>query len=376
MALLPWLEQPLAQALRQQRGHALLISGPAGVGQFELALALALAWLCEAPDTVPLDAAGQGAATAKQGACGICAACRLNAAHSHPDLLVLLPEALRTPLGWAGADDGEPTSSKAKPSKEIKVEAVRGAVGFAQGTGARGRSKVVLIHPAERMNGIAAHALLKTLEEPPGITRFILSSAAPDALLPTIRSRCQSVPLPLPDPLLALPWLRAQGVDEPAVLLAATGGQVQQVIEWKEQGIDAAKWTTLPQHLARGEIGPLGGWTLPQILEVLQKVCHDAACRAAGAEPRYFPAKAFERLPRADAATGLRSLGHWSRELDRIARHIEHPFSAPLMVDALIARAQSALTTRLCASTVQAEIAQDQLTGTPRGGRRPISSAG
>ncbi len=338
-ALLPWLEQPLAQALRQQHGHALLISGPAGVGQFELAMALAQAWLCEAPHSA-------SAGESKQGACGVCAACRLNAAHSHPDLLVLLPEALRGPLGWAASDDSEASASKAKPSKEIKVEAVRGAVGFAQGTGARGRSKVVLIHPAERMNGIAAHALLKTLEEPPGITRFILASAAPHALLPTIRSRCQAVPLRLPDPQLAIPWLLAQGIEEPAVMLAATGGQVQQVIEWQGQGIDAAMWTALPQSLARGDIGALSGWPLPQVLEVLQKICHDGLCRAAGAPTRYFPAKAFERLPRSDGASGLQMFADWSRELERVARHIEHPFGVPLMVDALVARAQAALIQR------------------------------
>ncbi len=336
--LLPWLEQPLAQALRRQRGHALLISGPAGVGQFELAMAMARAWLCEdAIDaTTKLRPPGQGA-------CGTCPACRLNAAHSHPDLLVLLPEALRASLGWAGGDESEASSGKAKPSKEIKVEAIRGAVGYAQGTGARGRSKVVVVHPAERMNGIAAHALLKTLEEPPGVTRFILVTAAPHALLPTIRSRCQDVTLGLPDNRLASDWLAGQGVAEPAVMLAATGGQAQQVLEWQGQGMDAARWTALPQALARGDIAALAGWALPQIVEVLQKLCHDAMCRAAGAAPRYFPAKAFERLPRAEGAAGLQSLGDWSRELQRIARFVEHPFSAALMIDSLLAQAQTAL---------------------------------
>lgn len=334
-ALLPWLERPLAQALRQQQGHALLISGPAGVGQFELAMALARAWLCEAP--------GERSERAGQGACGVCAACRLNAAQSHPDLLVLLPEALRPVLGWLAGDDAEPSASKAKPSKDIKVEAVRSAVAFAQGTGARGRSKVVVVHPAERMNGIAANALLKTLEEPPGVTRFILASAAPHALLPTIRSRCQAVPLGLPDPALAMPWLAAQGVAEPAVMLAAAGGQVQPVMDWHAQGLDAAQWTALPRELARGAIGPMAGWGLPQVLEVLQKLCHDAACRAVGAAPRYFPSQAFDRLPRAAGPAALQAFTDWGRELDRIARHIEHPFSAPLMVDALLAQAQTAL---------------------------------
>ncbi|HZE90255.1 MAG TPA: DNA polymerase III subunit delta', partial [Rhizobacter sp.] len=150
------MAQPLQNALRTQRGHALLIHGPQGIGQFELALTLAQAWLCETEPTAQ--------------PCGVCASCRLVQARSHPDLLVLLPEALRESLGWDSGEEGadaEAKASKAKPSKDIKVEAVRKAVGFAQSTSARGRAKVVLVHPAERMNAIAANTLLKTLEEPP-----------------------------------------------------------------------------------------------------------------------------------------------------------------------------------------------------------------
>ncbi|HEV7913758.1 MAG TPA: DNA polymerase III subunit delta', partial [Albitalea sp.] len=182
MLPLPWLEAPLRQALATRHAHALLIHGPQGIGQFELALTLAQAWLCE------------GEAADKP--CGRCASCKLVQARSHPDLLVLLPEALRESLGWAGADDadsgGDDKGGKRKPSKEIRVDEIRQAIGFAQTTSARGRCKVVLIHPAERMNGVSANALLKTLEEPPGEARLLLSCAAPDALLPTIRSRCQA----------------------------------------------------------------------------------------------------------------------------------------------------------------------------------------
>ncbi|WP_418314710.1 DNA polymerase III subunit delta' [Piscinibacter sakaiensis] len=330
---LPWLARPLTQALTSQHGHAVLVSGPAGVGQFELAIALAKAWLCEATER-----------QAGQGACGECAACKLHVSYSHPDLLVLLPELLQAALGWGQGDDAaSEKASKAKPSKEIKVDAVRRAVGFAQGTGARGRAKVVVVYPAERMNGIAAHALLKTLEEPPGVTRFILASAAPDALLPTIRSRCQTVMLALPDPALAVRWLAGQGVTEPELMLAATGGQPQQVLDWQQQGIDAAGWQALPQALARGDAGVLAGWQLPQVVGALQKVCHDAMCLAAGAAPRYFPAAAFDRLPLRGDAGVLQRLGDWSRELSRTARHIEHPFSVPLMIDALIGQARAAL---------------------------------
>ena len=328
---LPWLAPLLRLTLATQRAHALLLYGPQGVGQFELAIALAQAWLCEAaeadvqPNSRP---------------CGVCASCRLVQAHSHPDMLVLLPEALQEPLGWARADDeGAPErASKSKtPSKEIKVEAVRTAVSFAQTTSARGRVKVVVLYPAERMNAVSANTLLKTLEEPPGNARFLLGCAAPDALLPTIRSRCQSVPMAVPPVELATAWLAGQGVAEPAVMLAAAGGQPQEALEWTKQGIDAALWLRLPTLVAQGMSASVGGWPLARVVEALQKLCHDAACIAAGAAPRYFPAASIR------SGAQPAALAAWMRELNRVARHAEHPWNAGLMVESLVQQGQRAL---------------------------------
>ena len=327
-APLPWLEAPLRQALSTQQAHALLIHGPQGVGQFELALALAQGWLCEAtPETAR--------------PCGVCAACRLVQAHSHPDLLVLLPEALREPLGW-GAPGGEEEGvgdkpGKAKPSKDIKVDAIRAAVVFAQTTSARGRGKVVVVHPAERMNSVAANTLLKTLEEPPGSARFALACAAADALLPTIRSRCQTIALVLPPVALAVAWLAEHHVKEPATMLAAAGGQPQEALEWSAQGIDANLWARLPMLVQRGEAAPFAAWPLPRVIDALQKLCHDSACAALGAAPRYFPPGSIT------SGATLAALSGWMLELNRDARHAEHPWHAALMLEALIQRGRLAL---------------------------------
>ena len=320
---LPWLAPVLQHTLATQRAHALLMHGPQGVGQFELALTIAQAWLCE------------GAPGAVQ-PCGHCASCRLVQAHSHPDLLVLLPEVLQLSLGWASADD-EAAERKTKPSKDIKVEAVRDAVGFAQITSARGRCKVVVLHPAERMNHVSANTLLKTLEEPPGAARFVLSCAAPEALLPTIRSRCQRVTLGLPPQDQASAWLAQQGVAEPGVMLAATGGQPQLALEWAQQGVDAALWGRLPALVRQGESAALAAWPLPRVVDALQKLCHDAACLASDAPPRYFAAVS---LP---AGADIRALAGWMRELCRIARHAEHPWNAALVVESLVQQGQRAL---------------------------------
>jgi DNA polymerase-3 subunit delta' len=323
---LPWLESVLRRTLRDQHAHALLLHGPRGVGQFEMTLTLAQAWLCES------------AQEAKP--CGSCAACKLVHSHSHPDLLVLLPEALQAALGWGTGEGDEARSEragKAKASVEIKVDAVRGAVHFAQTTSARGHGKVVVLHPAERMNPIAANTLLKTLEEPAGEARFILSCAAPDALLATIRSRCQSVAMGLPPADQAGAWLQAQGVAEPAVLLAAAGGQPQEVLEWVAQGIDAAAWARLPEAVRLGQPQAFAGWPLPRVVDALQKLCHDASCVATGAPPRYFPVASLK------VGRHLAELAEWMRELNRIARRADHPWNAGLVTESLVQQGQRAL---------------------------------
>ncbi len=326
----PWLVAPLRTTLATRAAHALLVFGSGNVGQFELALALAKGWLCE-DDTLPI----------AERPCGRCASCKLHAARSHPDLLVLVPEALRDALGWDAAGEGEESGEggKKKASKDIRVEAVRAAIAFATTTSARGRGKFVVVHPAERMNEIAASAFLKTLEEPPGDARFLLCSAAADALLPTIRSRCQHVALPVPDAAEAVAWLERQGVADAAVLLAASGGHPQDAAELASRGFDAALWLALPRSVARGDAAPLQGWPLPVAIDALQKICHDALCVACGGAPRYFP------RDRVASAASLPALLRWSRELARVATEAEHPWSVDLAIESLVGQGREALKT-------------------------------
>ncbi len=209
---LPWLEAPLAQALQSQRGHALLLHAAPGVGAMEFALVLAQAWLCEVDGP--------------RKPCGRCGSCRLIQSHVHPDLRVLLPETLRRQHGWALADDkADSDDSKKKPSKQIKIDEVRGVVDWVFKTSARGQGKVAVVHPAEALNLQSANALLKTLEEPPPGTRLLLTAADPAVLLPTVRSRCQHMSLAAPDVAIGAAWLAGQGVKSPELLLAACSGR-------------------------------------------------------------------------------------------------------------------------------------------------------
>jgi DNA polymerase-3 subunit delta' len=325
---LPWLQAPLADALARARSHALLVQGPAGVGQLELAVKLAQSWLCEA--TAPAEPA-----------CNHCASCKLFASGTHPDFQLLMPEALdagaRESLGLPFEEPDAPKAGKAKPSKEIKVEAIRNLLAFAQATSARGKAKVVVIFPAEALNGIAANALLKTLEEPSGLLRFALASHDSASLLPTIRSRCQPVPLPLPSTDAALTWLETKGVKDAAGLLAATGGRPQQALAWFEAGLTDTTWQALPKRVARGEVAALSDWAPPRAIDALQRLCHDLVRRAHGQPGQFF---ASTSLPAPKRAAPLLA---WDAELRRASRHADHPLNASLWIEALVAQAQAAV---------------------------------
>ena len=80
-----------------------------------------------------------------------------------------------------------------------------------------------MLYPAETLNVNAANALLKSLEEPPPNTRFMLVAHRPSYLPATIISRCQQIVLPTPAVPVAEQWLREQGIAEPALSLAQTG---------------------------------------------------------------------------------------------------------------------------------------------------------
>jgi DNA polymerase-3 subunit delta' len=323
-ALPQWLAEPLATGLAL-RAHALLLHGPAGVGQFELGVALATGWLCEAAADVPRP-------------CGRCASCQLMAAHTHPDFCLLVPDALREALGWSLAQEGD-DAGKAKPSKEIRVEAVRFAIEWGQRTTSRGRTKVLLIHPAHAMNLIAANALLKTLEEPAGRLRLVLTADDPEALLPTVRSRCQRLRLALPPGGLALDWLAGRGVARPEVLLAAAGGQPLEALALAADGIDSAGWERVPGAVQRGQANAMVDWPLARVVDALQKLCHDLMCLRAEGAPRYFSeAVLMPLLPRASARAGLgwSALGEWATALTLAARHAEHPWNAALRTEALV----------------------------------------
>jgi len=183
--------------LRDQAHHAYLLAGPPGVGKELLARTFAMAANCEAeaPEARP---------------CGECAHCKGIARGNFPDVMWLMSQAELIARGQLSRADLENA-----PSEEIRVDEVRALAKRLSLAALRGRRKVALVLPADAMNERAQNTLLKTLEEPPAATTFLLVSANPDALLPTVRSRCARVQLgPVPEGLIVQRLLR-DGVAEP-----------------------------------------------------------------------------------------------------------------------------------------------------------------
>jgi DNA polymerase III subunit delta' len=182
--------------LRDQVHHAYLLAGPAGVGKELLARTFAQAANCEEEDPAARP-------------CGKCESCLGLLRGNFPDVIAVMPQAELVARGLVGRADLE-----GAPSKEIRVDEVRALARRLSLKALRGRRKLAIVKPADAMNERAQNTLLKTLEEPPPATTFLLLSAHPDSLLPTIRSRCARVQLgPVPEEALVARLLR-EGVPE------------------------------------------------------------------------------------------------------------------------------------------------------------------
>jgi DNA polymerase-3 subunit delta' len=150
-------------AARGSLPPSLIFAGPDGVGKRLAATSLAQLFNCPSPSA--------GDSESAPDACGHCTVCRRIARGVHADVLMIEP-----------GDTGS-----------IKVDQARGAIERSAYRPFEGRRRVVIVNEADAMEASAQNALLKTLEEPPSASTFVLVTSRPDLLLPTVRSRCQRV---------------------------------------------------------------------------------------------------------------------------------------------------------------------------------------
>jgi DNA polymerase-3 subunit delta' len=200
-----------AALARDRLPHALLFAGMDGIGKRCLALAFVARLQCEHDG---------------EDACGECASCRQIGAGSHPDVQAV---------------------SVAPGKKEIGIDRIRDLKRFMQLRPIRGKMKVALIDEAHLLTIPAQNALLKVLEEPPGRSLLLLVSSNPDALLATVRSRCQRLQFaPLPtdtvvEILTAVSDIDAESARELAVLAEGSPGRAR-MLQACLDGVSRADW--------------------------------------------------------------------------------------------------------------------------------------
>ncbi|MCG6860639.1 MAG: DNA polymerase III subunit delta' [Chromatiaceae bacterium] len=186
--------------------HALLVTGPPGVGKRRLVTLLSCSLLCAKPD-------GRGLA------CGHCRECELLFAGTHPDYIEIGPD----------------LESK---SSEIKVDTIRRLADSDALTAHRGGFKVIVLDSAQNMNLSAANSLLKTLEEPSPDTLLCLVCEQPGRLPATVRSRCQELRVPIPSEAQAIPWLQQHtSAADAATLLRLAHGAPLKALALENDGL-------------------------------------------------------------------------------------------------------------------------------------------
>ncbi len=241
----PWLEPVWDGINLSEFPSAVLIHGQSGIGKFEFSIELAKALLCEASQV--------------DKPCDQCEACRWFDSGNHPDFIPLVPETHRKllPHGEFESDIDSPKKMKAsqadsdvdapekKEKKSISIEDARSAIeGLSIGSH-RGGNRVILVYPLEMLRADSANTLLKSLEEPPKNTIFILLAERLDRVLPTIRSRCRLLAAPRPDRTTGLHWLLNQLNHLPG--LQITDADVEAIYD--EQG--GAPYAVLDSLIAR-----------------------------------------------------------------------------------------------------------------------------
>ena len=227
---LPWhadVWHDLNTAIDNNRlSHALMISGPAGIGKKSLAQRLAGRILCSNPFN--------------HNACGQCKNCRLLATGFHPDVMLVEP---------------------LEKGKTISIDNIRKLAANLNNTSQQGGWRVAIIAPAEAMNINSANAVLKSLEEPQPKTLLMLVCHRPGLLPATIISRCQKLPLSVPEEKVAKRWLSEVSHQHPSTskVLQMTKGRPLLALEALEaDGVDAFEsFRQLMESVRMGDLSPL-----------------------------------------------------------------------------------------------------------------------
>ena len=278
MSTASWLLRAQAQlgSLMQATSAPILVHGHQPKGLYELVGQHLAELLCEAP-------------TGNK-PCLQCPGCHMRVVGNHPDLRYLMPQAVALELGF-----NVEVKTGVKPSQDIRIDDVRDLQNYFNTASSRGASRYVVVYPFDNMNANTANALLKTLEEPANGLRFVLVGSRVDKLLPTIRSRCQELTMPMPAISECLAWLETQGVQQPDVALGVAMNDPFEALSLAQTATDQLdlrkkflEWLANPDQHANPPAG-LEKVGLPTVLELAMRLCSDCVAQAHGLKATNFP---------------------------------------------------------------------------------------
>jgi DNA polymerase-3 subunit delta' len=272
-----------------------LFAGPEGVGKKKVARALAQALNCLSSPGTP---------------CGRCSSCVRIASQEHPDVVELVPD-----------------TSKARPT--IKIEQVREVTRQVCFKPYEARKRVLIVDGAEALTEEGSNALLKTLEEPTGETNFVLITAQARFLLPTIRSRCQTLRFGTLPQEVVMAELAQRGVEATTAAVAVGFGQgsLGAALALTQEGALDGRREILDGVAALGEGDALACFQLADkyaksadlqgALDALRTFYRDVALRKAGANPARL--LNVDRLGQIDKAARRLTMDDALGHIDRIS---------------------------------------------------------
>lgn len=333
LAVYPW-QADLARELTSMRDrlpNGLLVHGPTGIGTFELVHAFAKSLLCQHPDE-------------DGGACGVCKGCVMARAFTHPDIRYVVSEAEALPRQIPFEAPDNASSDRKNLYREILIHQPRALADFLTLKSHQGGARIVLVYPADKIRAEAAASLLKSLEEPPENTSFLLVADELDHVLPTIRSRCRLVRATPPSFDEALHWLEQQGVDRARTRLQEAGGMPLSVLE-TDPNLTlspevASKFLSVLRLGKFADNDAIIGsvpreFSLPAAALFFSRWAWDLASVYVGQSPRYFPDE-IEPMRQSLQGVTAAKLYQWINSVRDVRRASGHTLNARVVIEQLL----------------------------------------